>query len=149
MKSLANKSAWKANQEGYQYPHHWMYRNFGKASRCEKAETGCTGKSIAYQWANISGDYKKDRTDWMELCASCHKKMDYTDETRRLNAIHKKGNSYARRVEVAKYSSDGTELTRYESMHEAARQTGVLVTSIQNVTSGRSKTAGGFIWRSI
>jgi len=27
-------------------------------------------------WANLSGQYKRDISDWVELCAKCHKNFD-------------------------------------------------------------------------
>lgn len=28
------------------------------------------------QWANISGEYKRELNDWAELCAACHALID-------------------------------------------------------------------------
>lgn len=33
-------------------------------------------KHRQYHWANISRSYKRDLSDWVRLCASCHKKSD-------------------------------------------------------------------------
>lgn len=33
-----------------------------------------TGK---FEWANKSGDYKRDLSDWLRLCISCHRKYDF------------------------------------------------------------------------
>lgn len=33
-----------------------------------------------YEWANISGEYKRDRSDWVMLCPSCHRKIDMGKE---------------------------------------------------------------------
>jgi len=29
-----------------------------------------------YEWANISGEYKRDVSDYIQLCPSCHRKFD-------------------------------------------------------------------------
>jgi len=33
-----------------------------------------TGKKI--HWANKSGEYLRDKDDWIRLCCKCHKKYD-------------------------------------------------------------------------
>jgi len=33
-------------------------------------------KKRTFAWANISGEYKQDRSDWKMMCYSCHKKYD-------------------------------------------------------------------------
>lgn len=42
-----------------------------------------------YEWANASGDYLRNLSDWIRLCKSCHIKYDkdrgaWGDMTRRL-----------------------------------------------------------------
>lgn len=37
-------------------------------------------KPSRYEWANISGEYKRDRSDWVMLCPSCHRKIDMGKE---------------------------------------------------------------------
>ena len=41
----------------------------------------------------------------------------------------------------------GITLTTWESQSKASRDLGISQMSIQNCLSGRSKTAGGFIWK--
>ncbi|MEN6567167.1 MAG: hypothetical protein ABFC57_12805 [Veillonellales bacterium] len=31
---------------------------------------------VYQEWANISGEYKRSRSDYMELCPSCHRLFD-------------------------------------------------------------------------
>lgn len=64
---------WKENDASYSAKHHWILKHYGKASKCEK----CGSKNCKrYEWANISGEYKRDISDYMQLCPSCHRKMD-------------------------------------------------------------------------
>jgi len=66
---------WKGDRVGYVGLHMWVYKKLGKPDTCEFCEkTGLSGKQI--NWANRSGDYKRDLTDWLRLCASCHAKYD-------------------------------------------------------------------------
>ena len=63
----------------YRNVHNWVSYNFGKASKCEKCGRvrKIKGKKRTFSWANISGLYKRIRSDWRQLCYSCHKKFDY------------------------------------------------------------------------
>lgn len=46
-----------------------------KQYTCEHCKTsGLLRHKI--HWANISRQYKRDKTDWMRLCAKCHKAYD-------------------------------------------------------------------------
>lgn len=62
---------WKGDEVGYGALHAYIRRNFGKAIKCEKC---FSTKSI--HWANKSHKYKRDRSDWFQLCSSCHKRYD-------------------------------------------------------------------------
>src|SRR3990167_2616997 len=67
---------WKGDDVGYGALHDWIRRNLGTPDTCgDCGKSGLTGKQI--HWANKSGKYKRDITDWVRLCAKCHKKMDY------------------------------------------------------------------------
>lgn len=70
---LNNK--WKGDKVGYHALHDWIKDNYGKPTECENKN--CLHKSVIYQWSNISGQYKRDRGDWQQLCVSCHKIYDY------------------------------------------------------------------------
>ena len=54
--------------------HHWIKKTYGKAKRCQNKY--CLKTSVNYHWANVSDKYKRDKKDWLELCASCHKVFD-------------------------------------------------------------------------
>ena len=66
---------WKGDKVGYAALHTWIQRKLGKPSTCQKClKSGLSTKKI--HWANISGEYKRDFSDWIRLCAICHHKMD-------------------------------------------------------------------------
>lgn len=69
-------------------------------------------------------------------------KNNTVDMTNQINAV-KKANS----KKVIQYSIDGKMITSFDSMTIAESKTGVTRRNIQNNISGRSKTAGGFIWK--
>jgi ssDNA-binding Zn-finger/Zn-ribbon topoisomerase 1 len=66
--------SWKGNNVGYNALHAWVYRNLGKASKCIQCNN--TKNSKRFEWANISREYKRDLSDWKELCSKCHHKLD-------------------------------------------------------------------------
>lgn len=48
---------------------------------------------------------------------------------------------------VVKYDKDGKFLCEYDTITEAANNNRILITSIVNCMKGRTKTAGGYIWK--
>lgn len=64
---------WKGDDAGYHAKHSWVYRNFGSPKQCELCNSK---KRKMYHWANISGEYKRQRDDWLRLCVPCHKNYD-------------------------------------------------------------------------
>jgi len=83
-KSIINSGSFKAGEQhrnwkekiGYSGVHGWLRRNFGKADHCMN---GCLAK--AYDWANISGEYRRDINDFESLCRRCHMIKDGRLET--------------------------------------------------------------------
>jgi len=78
---------WKGGEVGYHALHSWIIREFGKATKCENKDCVYPRKNNAnswvrgarrYEWANISGEYKRDMKDFIQLCPSCHRKYDAT-----------------------------------------------------------------------
>lgn len=53
---------------GYSAIHVWMLKHHAKSGVCESC--GKVGKT---DWDNISGEYRRDRSDFRELCRSCHR----------------------------------------------------------------------------
>lgn len=66
---------WKGDKVGYRALHAWVARRKGKPNFCEHCKA--TDKPYrSYNWANVSGMYTRDLTDWIRLCGVCHKKYD-------------------------------------------------------------------------
>lgn len=64
---------YKGENAGYVSKHRRAVKHFGKPCFCE----GCgTEEDRRYEWANISGEYKDNREDWLRLCVPCHRKFD-------------------------------------------------------------------------
>lgn len=62
---------WKGDEVGYIALHQWLYANKERTGICD--ECGGEGKT---EFANISGEYRRDVEDFAELCISCHRKLD-------------------------------------------------------------------------
>lgn len=66
---------WKGKYAGYGAKHSWIYRILGKPGTCEECGLNkLTGRKI--NWANKSGKYLRDVSDWKRLCLKCHRKFD-------------------------------------------------------------------------
>ncbi len=77
---------WKGDKVSKKALHDWIRWNYGEKMECEK----CGSKNAkVYDWSNISGEYKRDRSDWQRLCRSCHQKYDYKVGMRKPSGKHK------------------------------------------------------------
>jgi hypothetical protein len=64
---------WKGENIAYSTLHLWLRREATKTGKCSAC--GVEGKRT--EWANLSGDYRRDLSDFSEMCVSCHKRFDY------------------------------------------------------------------------
>ena len=64
---------WKGDNVSYSGLHYWIHRKLGMPKICCNCGTIQAKK---YEWANISGEYKRDLTDWIRLCKRCHSLKD-------------------------------------------------------------------------
>ena len=71
----ANHHLWKADSVSYHAIHKWVIRYLGQPNECENCGTT---DAAAFDWANISGEYRRDLSDWARLCRSCHHLIDGT-----------------------------------------------------------------------
>jgi len=66
---------WLGDQVDYKQLHKWVNRNRKRTGVCE--ECGATPPAKAdgragTDWANISGEYRRDLSDYRELCHPCN-----------------------------------------------------------------------------
>lgn len=64
---------WKGDDVGYGALHTWVKTALGRPSKCEHCGTT---KAQRFEWANKSGKYLRDLTDWIRLCKKCHHAYD-------------------------------------------------------------------------
>ena len=76
---------WKGDAVGYFPLHRWVEKHRGRPQKCEYKyciypRIGSHGRILItpklFQWANISHKYKRELTDWIRLCPSCHTLYD-------------------------------------------------------------------------
>lgn len=65
--------AWKGLSASYVTIHKWVARELGKPNYCEACHTK---KANRFEWSNISGEYKRELSDWKRLCSRCHHAVD-------------------------------------------------------------------------
>jgi hypothetical protein len=140
------RPGWDKFSESYSSIHKWINNVHGKASRCEFETCTNVNATVFYYALKKGCRYERKRNNFYELCASCHKKYDLTQETRQKLSDINKGNTFARKG-VLQLSLDGKIIEKYESMSIAAKANNILVSSISNAIFGRSKTAGNYIWQ--
>lgn len=59
----------------YNSIHHWVAGRLGRPKTCSECSLS-SDNSRQFHWANVSGEYKRDLSDWKRLCVSCHLKFD-------------------------------------------------------------------------
>ena len=60
---------WKGDNVSYRGLHHWVAKVLGKANHCSVDHSH---KSTRYHWGNISKEYKREVSDWYQLCPRCN-----------------------------------------------------------------------------
>ena len=71
-----NNKEWRGDKVGYRALHHWVKRYKGIPLFCEFCGEEQTMSHKKVHWANRSGKYLRDLTDWLSLCAKCHSAYD-------------------------------------------------------------------------
>jgi hypothetical protein len=72
---------WKGGKAWYNSLHNWVRKYLGKPEICEHCgKTGLTSHQI--HWSNKSGNYLKNTSDWIRLCAKCHGSYDKENKLR-------------------------------------------------------------------
>lgn len=66
---------WKGDKVGHSALHNWIKKHYGTLKKCSNC--GTTDPSKRYEWANISGEYRRDIKDFKRLCTKCHHAFDY------------------------------------------------------------------------
>lgn len=70
-----HNSNWKGDDVGVVALHSWVKRWLGRPKECQNCRLSSDNPNMI-QWANKSQQYKRDLSDWLRLCARCHKAYD-------------------------------------------------------------------------
>lgn len=62
---------WKGVRASYSAVHAWVRKHKAKPATCEH----CAAEA-QLDWANVSGEYRRDLGDWIALCRRCHRAFD-------------------------------------------------------------------------
>jgi len=74
VKSGEESPNWKGDDVGNSALHDWVNKHLGRPRLCEHCGTT---EAKQFDWANKSQKYKRDLSDWLRLCRSCHSKYDH------------------------------------------------------------------------
>lgn len=66
---------WKGDNVSYRGLHKWIENQLGKPMTCSICLNSNLNKT-QYHWSNISGNYKRELSDWQRLCVKCHRQFD-------------------------------------------------------------------------
>lgn len=74
----ANHPDWKGEAARYDTIHAWLRKRKQKTGICNDCgrRVGTNGRGVGTDWANISGEYRRDPDDYRELCRRCHIAFD-------------------------------------------------------------------------
>lgn len=64
---------------GYSAIHKWMAKQYGQSMQCENCKVK-SDNPYNIHWANLDGQYSRDPSTWMRLCAKCHWHLDREGE---------------------------------------------------------------------
>jgi hypothetical protein len=71
--------AFKGDKVGKSALHDWVKARLGTPMKCEQCGFE-SDNPCQINWANKSGEYKRDLSDWLRLCRKCHHKYDNISE---------------------------------------------------------------------
>lgn len=102
-------SQWKGKNVGYSALHEWVTRHKPKPEFCEQCK-----EKPAYDLANISGEYKRDTTDYEWLCRKCHMIKDG-----RMGRLIKRQQKKRKRIKVnCNYCGKIIEIIPYKTQYK-------------------------------
>lgn len=115
--------------------HNWLSYHHGKASKCESQD--CKSSTPKrFEWALIKGKkHCRNVKNYIQLCPSCHRKYDITEDTKKNMSESRKGIP-AKNKKAVVLNNDLV----YDSITQASKLTGIKISSIHNNIKGLSKS---------
>lgn len=141
--------------KNYKNCHAYINRHYGKATKCENLD--CTYQNPKrFEWALIKGKiYSKDINDYLQLCPSCHRKYDFTEEKRiNMSNAHKgkirlnqRGNKNNKSKPIEQFNLDGQFIKHWESVSMCAKELNIHRSNIFSNLKGNISQTKGFIFK--
>ncbi len=118
--------------------HEKVKKKAGKASKCENPDCSYPNPK-RYEWALRKGhSYSADPADYIQLCPSCHRKYDYTEDHKNKLKAAKYGDKHNAAklkndqvIEIRDLIKSGAKLT------DIAKKYNVHPTTISDIKSGK------------
>ena len=126
----------------YIYIHKWVNKTYGKANCCSLNKKH---KSKVFEWANISKKYKRDIRDWIQLCQSCHRKRDWTENQKNILRERNMGNKYHVK-KIIQMDMNGNFIKEWESGRAVAKAFGICPSSVSNLLRGKTQLVNAWRW---
>lgn len=143
--SGTDHAQWKGDSVTYRTIHTWVTWHKGKASYCSFNKTHTPDVFGRFEWANVSGEYKRDLNDYVSLCRSCHSKYDFTEKVREhLRRINYGNKNACKRI--AQYTLKGEFIREFASMADASLSIGLNRKALTNAFNKDRKIVGGYLW---
>jgi hypothetical protein len=64
---------WLGEKASYAAKHMWIIKHYGNANYCS---INPQHRAKRFEWHNVSGKYKREKSDYIALCPSCHRFVD-------------------------------------------------------------------------
>jgi len=139
----------------YNNCHAYINRKYGKASKCENPECEYENPK-RFEWALLKGrEYSKDINDYIQLCPSCHRYYDFTEEKRNNLSIASRhrdrtdisGSKNKKSKPILQYALDGVLIKEWESVSMCARELKIHRSNIFANLRGSIIQSEGFVFK--
>lgn len=104
------------------------------------ADAFIENKLLKTQVNHIDGNKTNNKVENLEWC---------TDEENTKHAYESGLREMKVCVEVEMFSCEGEIISKFNSMSEASRKTGINMGNISRCCNGHCKTAGGYVWKKV
>lgn len=102
------------------------------------------GKTAKTEWAKkTESEYTRNIDDYLELCIPCHKRYDFTEQTRENMRKGHTGIKHPSKNQPVRATKDGVS-TDYPSVKEAGAALGITPQTISDVLSKHRNSAHGY-----
>lgn len=137
----------KAGKAKYKAVHKWIYKNYGKASKCE-SET-CNKKFNKFHWVLKKGySYEFNIGNFMQMCTSCHTKYDANIDAKRkrMSEVSKRYGNLHSMIKVIYYNGN-CPIALFKSVKDASRGLGISDSCLSKALRGLQKYPKGIVFK--